>query len=89
MSLGIQTLGVGSRLTLLLWEQQGHGYQLTGQLVRSQEVAVLDGLAEIEQHVHFPQVERYLLVQVDSVEEFRFRVGGARLESRLQADKTG
>lgn len=70
---GIQTLGVGSRLTLLLWEEQGHGYQLTGQLVRSQEAAVLDGLAEIEQHVHFPQVERYLLVQVDSVEEFRFR----------------
>jgi len=69
----IQTLGEGSRLTLLLWDQQGHGYQLTGQLVRSQEAAVLDGLAEIEEHVHFPQVERYLLVQVDGVEEFRFR----------------
>ncbi|OHB65004.1 MAG: hypothetical protein A2Y76_07045 [Planctomycetes bacterium RBG_13_60_9] len=35
-------------------------------------MAVLDGLAEIEQQVHFPQVERYILMQVDSVEEFRF-----------------
>ena len=70
----IQTLGEGSRLTLLLWDQQGHGYQLTGQLVRSQEAAVLDGLAEIEEQVHFPQIERYLLVQVDGVEEFRFGV---------------
>lgn len=72
---GVQTLGPGSRLTLLWWDEQGHGYQLTGQLVRSQEAAVLDGLAEIEEQVHFPQIERYLLVQVDSVEEFRF---GAR-----------
>lgn len=70
----LQSLGAGSRLTLLLWEEQGHGYQLTGQLVRSQEAAVLDGLTEIEQQVHFPQVERYLLVQVDSVEEFRLAV---------------
>jgi predicted pyridoxine 5'-phosphate oxidase superfamily flavin-nucleotide-binding protein len=62
----------GGRLALLLWDGDGHGYQLTGRIVRLQETEVLDGLAEIEQEVHFPQVERTLLVQVDSVEEFHF-----------------
>ncbi len=62
----------GGRLALLLWDEDGHGYQLTGRIVRLEEAEVLDGLAEIEQTVHFPQVERTLLVQVDSVEEFHF-----------------
>jgi len=61
-----------SRITVLVCNADGHGYQLIGQVVRSQEAAVLDGLAEIEQQVHFPQVERFLLMQVDSVEDFHF-----------------
>ncbi len=60
------------RLALLLWDEKGYGYQLAGQVVRMQEDAVLDGLAEIEEQMHFPQVERTILMQVDSVEEFRF-----------------
>ena len=68
---GLAGPGAG-RLALLLWDEDGHGYQLTGRVVRLEEAAVLDGLAEIEQQVHFPQVERILLVQVDSVEEFHF-----------------
>jgi predicted pyridoxine 5'-phosphate oxidase superfamily flavin-nucleotide-binding protein len=66
------------RLALLLWDEDGHGYQLTGQLVRFQEAAVLDGLAEIEQQVHFPQVERTLLIRVVGVEEFYFRAQALR-----------
>ena len=66
--------GGRSRLTLLLWDEKGHGYQLIGQAVRMQEAAVLDGLAEIEQQVHFPQIERDILMQVDSVEDFHFGV---------------
>lgn len=60
------------RLALLVWEEDGHGYQLTGQMVRLGDTAVLDGWAEIEQQVHFPQIERTLLMQVDSIEEFHF-----------------
>jgi predicted pyridoxine 5'-phosphate oxidase superfamily flavin-nucleotide-binding protein len=60
------------RLALLFWDEEGHGYQLTGQLERFQEAAVLDGLAEIEQQVHFPQVERTMFIQVEAVEEFHF-----------------
>jgi predicted pyridoxine 5'-phosphate oxidase superfamily flavin-nucleotide-binding protein len=63
-----------SRIALLVWDDLGRGYQLTGQLIRQQEAAVLDGLAEIEQEVHFPQVERSLLMQVTAVEDFRFPV---------------
>lgn len=61
-----------SRLALLFWDEEGHGYQLTGWIVRSREEAVLDGLAEIEERVRFPQTERAMLMQVDSVEEFHF-----------------
>ncbi len=61
------------RLALALWDEDGHGYQLTGQLVRLQEAAILDGLAEIEQQTHFPQVERTLLIHVEAVEDFHFR----------------
>lgn len=61
-----------SRLALLLWDKDGNGYQLKGQMVRSQETAVLDGLAEVEERVHFPQVERTLLMRVDGIEEFHF-----------------
>ena len=67
----LEDRGGSNRLALLLWDDEGHGYQLTGQVIRSQEAAVLDGLAEIEQQVHFPQIERTLLMQVDSVEDFR------------------
>jgi hypothetical protein len=68
-------VGCGTgRLALLLWDEEGHGYQLAGQLVRSQEAAVLNGLAEVEEKVHFPQIERTLLMQVESVEEFHFGV---------------
>ncbi len=70
----LEERGGKSRLALLLWDENGHGYQLTGQVVRMQEAAVLDGLAEIERQVHFPQIERDILMQVDSVEDFRFTV---------------
>jgi predicted pyridoxine 5'-phosphate oxidase superfamily flavin-nucleotide-binding protein len=62
----------GNRLALLVWDGKSRGYQLLGQAVRSRPTAVLDGVAKIEQEVHFPQVERTILMQVDSVEEFHF-----------------
>jgi len=61
-----------SRVTLLLWDEHGAGYQLTGHTVRSFDTAMLDGLTEIEDQTHFPQVERDILMQVESVEEFHF-----------------
>jgi hypothetical protein len=48
------------------------GYQLTGQVVRQEEAAIPDGLAEIEQKVRFPRVERFLLRQVRAIEDFHF-----------------
>jgi hypothetical protein len=63
-----------SRIALLVWDEAGRGYQLAGQLLRQQETAVLDGLAEIEEKVRFPQVERFLLMEVSAVEDFYFPV---------------
>jgi hypothetical protein len=62
----------GSRMALLIWHPDGQAFQLLGRAIRSQEAAVLDGLADIEQQTHFPQTERLILMQVDSVEDFHF-----------------
>ncbi|MEN6337238.1 MAG: hypothetical protein ABFE01_23520 [Phycisphaerales bacterium] len=64
--------GGRSRMTLLFWDEHGAGYQLTGHTIRSYDTAMLDGLTEIEDQAHFPQVERDILMQVESVEEFHF-----------------
>ncbi len=64
--------GGRSRVALLLWDERGRGFQLAGHALSTREAAVLDGLAEIEMEVHFPQVERNVLMQVESIEEFRF-----------------
>lgn len=62
--------GGRSRMVLLLWDEQGRGYQLTGHALESLETAMLNGLAQVEQEIHFPQVERDILMQVESVEDF-------------------
>ncbi len=68
----LEDRGGRSRMTLLLLDDQGRGYQLTGHTLRSLDTAILDGLAEIEEQTHFPQVERDILMQVESVEDFHF-----------------
>lgn len=61
------------KLTLLIWNtREGNGYELTGRAVQSQATAVLDGYAEIEEHEHFPQVQREILMEVDSIEDLHF-----------------
>jgi len=64
--------GGRSRMTLLFWDEHGAGYQLSGHTVREFDMAILDGLTEVEEQTHFPQVERDILMQVESVEEFHF-----------------
>ena len=68
----LENRGGQSRMTLLLLDEQGQGYQLTGHTLGSHDTAVLDGLTEIEEHTHFPQVERDILMQIESVEDFHF-----------------
>jgi hypothetical protein len=60
------------RMVLLLWDEHGSGYQLIGHTLREFDTAILDGLTEIEEQTHFPQVERDILMRVESVEEFHF-----------------
>jgi predicted pyridoxine 5'-phosphate oxidase superfamily flavin-nucleotide-binding protein len=62
--------GGRSGMVLLLWDEHGRGYQLTGRALQSLDTAVLNGLADVEQQTHFPQVERDILMQVESVEDF-------------------
>jgi predicted pyridoxine 5'-phosphate oxidase superfamily flavin-nucleotide-binding protein len=68
----LENRGGRGRMVLLLLDEQGRGFQLTGHTLRSLDTAVLDGLAEVEQETHFPQVERDILMQVEAVEDFHF-----------------
>lgn len=68
----LEDRGGRSQMVLLLLDEQGRGYQLIGHTLRSLDAAVLDGLAEIEEQTHFPQVERDILMQVEAVEDFHF-----------------
>lgn len=68
----LENRGGSSRMTLLLWDEQDMGFQLVGHAVGEMDTAVLDGLTEIEEQTHFPQVERDIVMQVESVEDFRF-----------------
>jgi len=62
-----------NKMTLLVWNtREGHGYQLMGRAVRSQTTAVLNGYAQVEEHEHFPQVQREILMEVDSIEDLQF-----------------
>ena len=63
-------------VALLVWNAgENRGYHLGGRAIRSRTTAVLDGYAEIEEHEHFPQVQREILMEVDFIEDLQF---GAR-----------
>ncbi len=71
-----ENTGGHDNVALLIWNtSESRGYQLGGHTVRSRATAVLDGYAEIEEHEHFPQVQREILMEVDSIQDLRF---GAR-----------
>jgi len=62
-----------SKVAMLIWNaRDGRAYQIAGHVVRSQTTAILNGLAEIEEHEHFPQVQREILMQVDAIEDLQF-----------------
>ncbi|MBI4335452.1 MAG: hypothetical protein HY589_02230 [Candidatus Omnitrophica bacterium] len=47
------------------------GYQLVGELLRADDIAVLDGYARKEEEARcFPQAQKRLVIQIDKVMEF-------------------
>ncbi len=61
-----------TKVTLLIWDtREGHGYQLAGHAVRSQ-TAPFSSYSQIEEHERFPQVQREIIVEVDSIEDLQF-----------------
>lgn len=68
--------GAGN-IALLIWDtQQERGFQLTGRAVHTDEAAVLDGYAQVESREQFAQVEREILIEIDSVTALRTRSKG-------------
>jgi len=71
-----ENTGGHDNVALLIWNtSENRGYQLGGRTIRARTTAVLDGYAEIEEHEHFPQVQREILMEVDSIQDLHF---GAR-----------
>ena len=60
------------RVALVVWDpSDDHGYQLVGSVEKMEALAVLDGyIPEAEGRAPLPQVERQLLVRVDTVLQF-------------------
>jgi hypothetical protein len=65
-----------ARMALLVWDtRENHGYELDGHVVGAQDTAVLNGYTPLEEQEHFPQVQREIMMEVDSIEDLLF---GAR-----------
>ena len=69
----MENLSGNPRISLVVWDQKADtGYQLLGEVERVEEVAVLDGYAPPTRTApSLPQVERRLVVRVDSILDFR------------------
>jgi hypothetical protein len=59
-------------ISLVVWDQdKDRGYQLLGILEKIQEIAMMDGyVPDVEEKVHFPQVEYKLIIRVDTILDF-------------------
>jgi hypothetical protein len=62
-----------AKMALLIWDtRENHGYELDGHVVRAHDTAVLNGHTPVEDHEHFPQVQREITMEVDSIEDLLF-----------------
>ncbi|RPJ38974.1 MAG: hypothetical protein EHM35_03370 [Planctomycetaceae bacterium] len=62
-----------TKMALLIWDtREGHGYQLAGHAIRSQTSAPFSSYTQIEEQEHLPQVQREILMEVDSIEDLQF-----------------
>ena len=66
-------LQANPRLSLVVWDSFADvGYQLIGELKGMKDLGILDGYApQVEVKTPVPQVERQLLIHIDSVIEFK------------------
>ena len=67
----LDNVGLNPRVALVVWDEATDaGYQLLGQVERLQDTAVLDGYVVQEEGTAVPQVQRRLVVRVDTVLKF-------------------
>ena len=69
----VANLSENRHIALVVWDaQKDMGFQLLGEVKDMQELDVLDGYAPaIEAKMRLPQVQRKLLIQVDTIIEFK------------------
>ncbi len=68
----VENLQTNPAVGLVVWDPiTDKGYQLLGKAERLEDTAFLNGYTEKEEHEHFPQVERKLVVRVEKILYFR------------------
>lgn len=69
----VANLQVNPRLSIVVWDAgKDAGYQIIGEMEEIKDLDMIDGYSpSVEGKHRFPQVERQLLVHVDSVMEFK------------------
>ena len=69
----MENIAGNPHISMVVWDQKADtGYQLLGEVERREDTAMLDGyVPQAKQGTALPQVQRRLLVRVDSVLDFR------------------
>ncbi len=69
----MQNVRSNSFLSIVAWDAaRDYGFQILGELEEASDVAMLDGyVPELDTRRPIPQVERWLLVHVDKVVQFK------------------
>ncbi|MFO7982721.1 MAG: pyridoxamine 5'-phosphate oxidase family protein [Desulfuromonadales bacterium] len=67
----LENIAENPNVAVMVLDRSGRkGYQLTGQVEKTEEVAILDGFVPTAEKPGTPQVEETLLVRVDAVTRF-------------------
>jgi hypothetical protein len=68
----LSNLEANPRISVVVWDPESDsGYQMLGRSEGVREIAMMDGLIpESEAGMHIPQVERKILIRVDTVVRF-------------------
>ena len=83
----LENIAGNPNVAVMVLDREGRkGYQLTGQVEKTEEVAILNGFVPTAEQPGMPQVEETLLVRIDAVTRFS---GGVHTDRRVDEEKQG
>lgn len=81
----LENIAGNPKVAVMVLDREGReGYQLTGEVEKTEEVAILNGFVPTAEKPGTPQVEETLLVRIDAVTSFS---GGIHTDRRVDDGK--